>query len=57
MGALLTGFFANSDSNANLKTNLANLVGRTLWIEQLKAMAFTIVLVFVRVNAVTKSGA
>jgi len=44
MGALLTGFFANSDANSNLKTNLASLVGNGLWIEQLKAIALTLVL-------------
>ena len=43
MGALLTGFFANADANANLKTNLASYVGRGLWIEQVKAMGLTIV--------------
>jgi ammonium transporter, Amt family len=43
MGALLTGFFANADANANLKTNLASYVGAGLWIEQLKAIGFTLV--------------
>jgi Amt family ammonium transporter len=44
MGALLTGFFATPDVNSNLNTNLAGIVGKTLWIEQLKAMGFTMVL-------------
>jgi Amt family ammonium transporter len=43
LGALLTGFFASHDANANLATNLKNYVGSTLWLEQLKAMAVTIV--------------
>jgi Amt family ammonium transporter len=44
MGALLTGFFATADANPNLNTNLSGLVGHSLWLEQLKAMGFTIVL-------------
>jgi Amt family ammonium transporter len=47
MGALLTGFFASPDANPNLKTNLAAIVGRTLWLEQLKAMLVTVVLAVV----------
>ncbi len=43
MGALLTGFFASPEINANLNTNLAQVVGKTLWLEQLKAMGLTIV--------------
>jgi Amt family ammonium transporter len=42
LGALLTGFFANAEANPNLNTNLRSLLGRTLWIEQLKAMVLTI---------------
>ncbi len=42
MGALVTGFLATADVNANLKTNLANVVGHGLWIEQLKAMGVTL---------------
>jgi ammonium transporter, Amt family len=42
MGALLTGFFANSEANGNLNTNLGAIVGKTLWLEQLKAMGLTI---------------
>src|SRR5499427_9722105 len=44
LGALLTGFLATSDANANLKTNLASLIGHGLWLEQLKAVAVTMVL-------------
>jgi len=44
LGALLCGFFATPTVNANLDLNLKGVVGSTLWIEQLKAMAFTIVL-------------
>jgi Amt family ammonium transporter len=44
MGALLTGFFASPVANANLSTNLGDIVGKTLWVEQLKAMGLTIVL-------------
>jgi Amt family ammonium transporter len=42
LGALVTGFLANPDANPNLKTNLADIVGRTLWIEQLKAMGVAV---------------
>ena len=41
MGALLTGFFATPTANGNLSTNLSAIVGETLWLEQLKAMALT----------------
>ncbi len=44
LGALLTGFFATPTVNANLSTNLKDIVGKSLWIEQLKAMALTIAL-------------
>jgi ammonium transporter, Amt family len=43
MGALLTGFFASADANANLKTNLASYVGNGLWIEQVKAVGVTLI--------------
>ena len=42
LGALLTGIFATPDVNANLNTNLADIVGSTLWIEQLKAIGVTL---------------
>ena len=44
MGALVTGFFATPEMNPNLNTNLAGLVGKTLWLEQLEAIGLTIVL-------------
>src|SRR5262249_53718494 len=44
LGALVTGFLATADVNANLNTNLKDIVGRTLWIEQIKAMLVTVVL-------------
>ncbi len=44
LGALLTGFLATHDANANLTTNLKDIVGHTLWIEQLKAMGVTFVM-------------
>jgi Amt family ammonium transporter len=47
MGALLTGFLATPEVNGNLNTNLASVVGKTLWLEQLKAIGFTIVLAVV----------
>jgi len=69
MGALLTGFLATASVNSNLlpsadaagKNGLAKLVaGHMLWVEQLKAMAVTLVLAIVGtiiiayvVNAVT----
>ncbi|HZP15062.1 MAG TPA: hypothetical protein VFA96_04495, partial [Nocardioides sp.] len=40
----VTGIFATPDVNGNLNTNLASIVGKTLWLEQLKAMGLTIVL-------------
>jgi Amt family ammonium transporter len=47
LGALLTGVFANPTVNANLNTNLGGLVGKTLWIEQLKAIGVTLTLAVV----------
>jgi Amt family ammonium transporter len=44
MGALLTGIFATPTANSNLNTNLASIVGKTLWIEQLKAIGITMAL-------------
>jgi len=43
LGALITGFFATADVNANLNTNLKDiLANNALWIEQLKAIGITI---------------
>ncbi len=45
LGALLTGFLADPAANPNLAgDNLGAIVGKTLWIEQLKAMGLTLVL-------------
>ena len=44
LGALVTGFLATTEANANLAINLKDIVGKTLWIEQLKAMGLTIAL-------------
>jgi Amt family ammonium transporter len=44
LGAALTGILATAEVNPNLNTNLADVVGKTLLIEQLKAMALTLVL-------------
>jgi len=47
MGAFVTGIFATPEVNANLSTNLAGIVGKTLWIEQLKAIGLTLTLAVV----------
>ncbi|XHR28735.1 MAG: ammonium transporter [Chthoniobacteraceae bacterium] len=47
MGAFLTGILATADVNANLTTNLKDIVGHTLWIEQLKAIGLTLALAIV----------
>jgi len=44
LGALLTGIFADPKINPNLDLNLKDVVGQTLWLEQLKAMGITIAL-------------
>ncbi|MEO7411746.1 MAG: ammonium transporter [Opitutaceae bacterium] len=44
LGAFLTGCFAKASVNGNLNTNLKDIVGNSLWIEQVKAMALTVVL-------------
>ncbi|HEX3771402.1 MAG TPA: ammonium transporter [Polyangiaceae bacterium] len=44
LGALVTGFLATPEANPNLSTNLAGIVGKTLWLEQLKAMGLTLVM-------------
>jgi len=47
LGAFLTGVLAVHEVNSNLATNLKDIVGHTLWLEQLKAMGLTIVLAVV----------
>ncbi|HTP27247.1 MAG TPA: ammonia channel protein, partial [Anaeromyxobacteraceae bacterium] len=44
LGAFLTGILATTDVNANLLTNLKDVVGKRLWVYQLEAMAVTLVL-------------
>jgi Amt family ammonium transporter len=44
LGAFLTGLLATPEANANLNLNLKDIVGSTLWLEQLKAMGITLVL-------------
>lgn len=47
LGAILTGLLATVDVNSNLSTNLKEIVGKTLVIEQLKAVALTLVIAIV----------
>jgi len=47
LGAFLTGLLATTEANPNLATNLGDIVGRTLWVEQLKAMGVTLLLALV----------
>lgn len=44
LGAFVTGLLATPDANPNLLTNLKDVVGSTLWLEQLKAMGLTLVI-------------
>ncbi len=44
LGAFITGIFATTAVNGNLSTNLKDIVGKTLWLEQLKAIGLTLVL-------------
>jgi Amt family ammonium transporter len=44
LGAFLTGVLATADVNGALSTNLADLLGKTLYVEQLKAIGLTLVL-------------
>ena len=47
IGAFLTGILARTDVNPHLATNLSGIVGRTLWLQQLKAIGITLVLAIV----------
>jgi Amt family ammonium transporter len=47
IGALLTGFLATADVNGNLNANLKDVVHKTLYLEQLKAIGLTLVLAIV----------
>ena len=42
LGAFITGIFATPAVNSNLSTNLKDVVGKTLWLEQVKAIALTL---------------
>jgi Amt family ammonium transporter len=45
LGALLTGFLASLDANANLAINLKDIItGNKLWLHQLMAMGLTVVM-------------
>jgi Amt family ammonium transporter len=44
LGAFLTGVLATADVNGNLNTYLKDIVGHSLWIEQVKAIAVTLCL-------------
>jgi Amt family ammonium transporter len=47
LGAFLTGVLATADVNANLNLNLKDVVGKTLWIEQIKAICLTVALAII----------
>ena len=47
LGALITGFFATASVNGNLNTNLKDIIGKSLWIEQVKAIALTLALAII----------
>ena len=47
LGAFVTGILATAEVNGNLSTNLKDIVGHTLWLEQLKAIVLTMVLAIV----------
>jgi ammonium transporter, Amt family len=47
LGALVTGFLATPEMNANLNTNLASIVRKTLWLEQLKSIGLTMTIAIV----------
>jgi Amt family ammonium transporter len=44
LGCLLTGIFATADVNGNLNLNLKDVVGGSLWMEQIKAIGFTLII-------------
>ena len=47
LGAFITGVLATPSVNANLNINLSGIVGKTLWVEQLKAIGVTMTLAIV----------
>ena len=44
LGAIVTGFLASADVNGNLSSNLKDIVGQTLWLEQFKAIGVTLLI-------------
>ena len=44
LGAIMTGVLATADANANLNTNLKDVVGKTLLTEQFKAIGVTLLI-------------
>ncbi|HUS33454.1 MAG TPA: ammonium transporter [Kofleriaceae bacterium] len=44
LGCILAGVFASPEINPNLSTNLKDLVGNGLWLQQLEAMGITLAL-------------
>ncbi|NBX58986.1 MAG: ammonium transporter [Opitutaceae bacterium] len=44
VGLLVTGVLASASVNPNLSTNLAQLVGKSLWLEQIKGITVTLLL-------------
>ena len=44
LGAIVTGICATVEANGNLATNLKDIVGKTLWVEQFKAIGITLVI-------------
>jgi ammonium transporter, Amt family len=47
LGAFLTGILATTDANPNLALNLSAYVGKSLWIEQLKAIGLTMAMAII----------
>src|SRR6185295_10282523 len=52
LGAFLTGVLATADVNANLNTNLKDIVGNSLWLEQLKAIALTLAMAVIATTVI-----
>jgi ammonium transporter, Amt family len=52
IGTFMAGVLATSEANPNLNTNLREIVGNTLWLHQLAAMAVTLVLSLVATGIV-----
>jgi Amt family ammonium transporter len=52
LGAFLTGVLATPDVNGNLNTLLKDVVGKSLWLEQLKAIAVTLALAVIATTVI-----